>query len=213
MVVDANVGYNKANTRVQEAITYQADLRQSPPQAVLTLVYTHTSTVNYPCRPEIRYDMVYEQMMDRCYWDYLQVFVPRGTQLLDATRIPVPGKALLSGEDESGEVTIRATDEGPWLSLEVLGLLPPSVTQTRRFTWTLSADVVQWRGDEGGYSLRVHKQRGTLGHPLTVRVRLPAGSVLMGAMPQPAATEGEWMIYRMALDRDWAFRFHFRRQR
>jgi hypothetical protein len=51
---------------------------------------------------EVRYDPVYEQMMDRCYWDYLRVYVPQGSRLLDATRIPVPGEVLFSGEGESG---------------------------------------------------------------------------------------------------------------
>ncbi|MDY6878131.1 MAG: DUF4012 domain-containing protein, partial [Chloroflexota bacterium] len=128
MVVDANVGYNKASTRVQETISYQVDLHQSPPQATLTLVYTHTSSADYPCRPEIRYDPVYEQMTDRCYWDYLRIYIPQGSQLLDATRIPVPGEALFWGEDESGEVTVQPAEEGPWLTLAALGLLPPAVT-------------------------------------------------------------------------------------
>ncbi len=212
MVLDANMGYNKVNARMQEAITYQVDPRQSPPQAVLTLVYTHTSTVDCPCHPEARYGSTYEQMMDRCYWYYLQIYVPQGSHLLDATRIPVPGEALLSGEEEAGEVTVRAADEGPWLTLAVLGLLPTSATQTRLFTWTLPADVVQWQGDEGWYSLRVQKQPGTAGHPLTVRVRLPGESVLLDATPKPAAVKEGWVIYRAVLDRDRKFRLHFRRR-
>jgi hypothetical protein len=213
MVVDANVGYNRASARVREEITYQVDLRPSPPQASLTLVYTHTSSVDYPCIREVRYDPVYEQMMDRCYWDYLRVYVPQGSQLLDATRIPIPGEARFSGEGESGEIVIQPAEEGPWLMFAVLGLLPPSVAQARTFIWTLPADVVQWEADEGGYSLWVQKQPGTRGHPLTVRVRLPEGSALLDAAPEPSAVEGDWVIYRMLLDRDREFRLHFRRER
>ena len=51
--------------------------------------------------------------------------------------------------EESGEATARLAEEGPWLALTVLSLLPPAVTQTRHFTWTILADVVQWQGDEG----------------------------------------------------------------
>ena len=212
MVVDANVGYNKASARVQETISYQVDLHQSPPQAMLTLVYTHTSTVDRPCTPGSRYDPVYEQMMDRCYWDYLRVYVPQGSRLLDATRIPVPGEVLFSGEGESGEVAVQPAEEGPWLTFAVLGLLPPSATQTRFFTWTIPADVVQWQGDEGWYSLRVQKQPGTAGHPLSVRVRLPEGSVLLDATPGPSAVEGGWVIYQTTLERDREFLLHFRRE-
>lgn len=151
--------------------------------------------------------------MDRCYWDYLRVYVPQGSQLLDATRIPIPGEARFSGEGESGEIVIQPAEEGPWLMFAVLGLLPPSVAQARTFIWTLPADVVQWEADEGGYSLWVQKQPGTRGHPLTVRVRLPEGSALLDAAPEPSAVEGDWVIYRMLLDRDREFRLHFRRER
>ncbi len=212
MVLDSNMGYNKVNARVQESITYRIDPRQSPPQATLTLVDTHTGTVDVPCQHEPRYGTTYEDMMERCYWYYLQVYVPQGSRLLDATRIPVPGEALISGEEESGEVAIRAADEGPWLTFGVLGLLPPSATQTRLFTWTLPEDVVQWDNDEGWYSLRVQKQPGASAHPLTVRVRLPEESVLLDATPKPTAAEEGWVIYRTALDRDREFRLHFRRQ-
>jgi len=209
MVVDTNMGYNKTNARVQESIAYQVDLRQSPPQALLTLVYTHTSTVDYPCHMESRYGSGYEQMMDRCYWDYLRVYVPQGSRLLDATLIPVPGEALFSGEGTSGEVSVQPAEEGPWLSLGVLGLLPPSVIRTRSFTWTLPADVVQLKESAGWYHLRVQKQPGTQGHPLTVRVRLPEESVLLDPLPESAAVEGEWVVYRTVLDHDREFRIYF----
>ncbi|MCP4591365.1 MAG: hypothetical protein GY842_11510, partial [bacterium] len=61
------------------------------------------------------------------------------------------------------------------------------------------------------YSLRVQKQPGTTGHPLAVQIRLPEGSVLLDATPQPTVVAGEWLIYRMALDRDRDFTIHFRK--
>jgi hypothetical protein len=211
MVVDANVGYNKASARVQESIIYEVDLSQTPPQATATLVYTHTSTADYPCVPEARYDPVYEQMMNRCYWDYLRLFVPQGSQLQDATRISVPGQAIWSGEPESGEVTVRPAEEGPWLAFGVLNLLPPDTSQTRRFTWTLPSDVVQWGDGEGRYSLRVQKQPGTRGHPLTVRVRLPSGAQRLDVTPEPTSTGSGGIVYRTSLDRDRRFSIRFRR--
>ena len=49
---------------------------------------------------------------------------------------------------ESGEVIARPAVEGTWLTLAVLGVLPPAVTRTRLLTWTLPADMVQWQGDK-----------------------------------------------------------------
>lgn len=210
MVVDANVGYNKASARVQQAMTCEVDLSRWPPQVTLTLVYTHTGPAGYPCKPEVRYDPVYEQMMDRCLWDYVRIYVPQGARLLDATRIPVPGDALWSGETEPGDVTVRPAEEGPLLSLETLLLLPPGTTQTRSFTWELPEDVVAWQGDEGTYTLRVQKQPGTVGHPLRVRVYLGDGITLLSANPPPVAGDSS-LLFQMPLDRDREITVRFRR--
>jgi hypothetical protein len=94
----------------------------------------------------------------------------------------------------------------------VLGLLRPSLTQERVFTWTLPIDMVQWQEDEGQYSLRVQKQPGTLGHQLTVRVRLPEGGELIETAPKPATAQGEWITYRTTLNRDREFSLRFGRQ-
>ena len=213
MVLDTNVGYNKVNPGMQERISYQVDLEQSPPQATLTLVYTHTGTTDVPCEQTPQYGEVYEDMMERCYWDYVRVYIPQGSNLLDATRIPVAGDSLLSGEGYAGDVTVFEADEGPWLTLEVLGLIPPSATQTRSFTWTLPTDVVEWQGYEGWYSLRVQKQPGTSGHPLIIQVRLPEESVLVEAVPEPTTADEAKVVYRIALDQDREFKLRFRRQR
>lgn len=213
MVVDANVGYNKASARVRQAITYEVNLGRRPPQATLTLVYTHTGPAGYPCIPEARYDPVYEQMMDRCLWDYLRIYVPQGSRLIDATRIPVPGEALWSGEAESGEVTVRRAEEGPFLSLETLLLLPPGTVQTRSFTWELPENSVAWHGDEGTYALRVQKQPGTVGHPLQVRIHVGDGHTLLAAEPPPSAVEGSVLIFETRLDRDREIALRFRRER
>jgi hypothetical protein len=212
MVLDTNMGYNKTNRRVKETITYQVDLRPPAPPVTLTLVYTHTSTANYPCRQDLEYEPDYERLMNLCYWDYIRVYIPQGSHLQNATRIPVPGESLLTGQGTTGEVDVWQAEEGPWTTLGVLGVLPPATSQKRYFFWTLPQDVVQWEGDEGGYSLRVQKQPGTIGHPLTVQVRLPEESVLVDAAPQPTAATGEWVIYQTTLERDREFSLHFKRQ-
>jgi len=48
---------------------------------------------------------------------------------------------------------------------------------------------------------------------LSIRVRLPEGSALLDATPEPLAVEGRRVIYRTVLDHDGEFRFHFRRGR
>ncbi len=213
MVVDANLGYNKASARVRQSIAYEVSLADSPPIATLTLAYTHTAPAGYPCKPEVRYDPIYEKMMDRCYWDYIRVYVPRGSKLQDATRMPIPAGSLWHGEGESGEVTVRDAEEGPWTVMAVMSLLPPSASQTRRLTYTLPSEILAWEGEEGIYRLRVQKQPGTTGHPLRVKIRLPAGSELIEARPEPSALEGNAVLFIADLRKDREFFLRFRRQK
>ena len=213
MVVDANVGYNKVNARVKQSITYEVDLALSPPQATLTLIYTHTAPAGYPCRPEVRYDPAYEKMMERCYWDYIRVYTPSGSRLLDATRIPIPAESLWHRKSEPGYVASYQAEEGPWTVLAVLGLIPPSQTQTRSFSYVLPPQVLTWDGEKGLYHLRVQKQPGTLGHPLTIKIHLPSGSELLEVTPEPSAVEGETVLFNMALKEDREISLSFRRQK
>jgi hypothetical protein len=211
MVTDANLGFNKASAKVQVTLAHQVDLSQSPFRSQLELVYTHASEVNTPCRQQAHYSPTYEQMMDRCYWDYLQVYVPQGSQLLGATRIPIPGTELLSGKDEPGEVTVQQAEGASWLSMGLMSVLAPSVTQSRFITWTLPAGVVRWQGNEGWYTLRVQKQPGTRGHPLAIQIRFPTGGSLLDATPGAQVLADHWVAYQTTLDRDCVFQLHWKR--
>jgi len=211
-VIDANLGYNKANARLDQRAAYHVDLRQVPAQATLTLTYTHTSGARVDCLPESRYAPTYEGMTERCYWGYLRIYVPRRSQLLEATAIPLSGEVLWSGEAESGAFTVRAVEEAPALSWEALAVVAPGTTQTRRITWALPPDVVHWDGQEGTYTLRVQKQPGKAPHPLTVRVQLPQGSVLIDASPPPSSASPDWVTFDAVLDRDLTFHLDFRRE-
>lgn len=211
-ITDANLGYNKANARVNQVAAYTVDLAAVQPTASLVLTYTHTTVNDYPCRPEVRLDRTYEQMMDRCYWDYLRVYVPQGSQLRDATRLPVPASATWDKTGDSGEVAVRPVPEGPWLSLEVLAVLPPATTQTRSFTWTLPSGVVQVKGDEGSYTLHLIKQPSAAAYPVTLRVRLPEGAVLLDATHTSGLSgTGGWHVVRLNLDRDQVFGVRWRK--
>lgn len=200
MIVDANLGYNKVNARIRQAATYAVDLRTQPPRGELTLVYTHTVAAHVACVPEARYDPLYEQMMNRCYWNYLRVFTPASTQLIEATRLPLPASALWRKTPDSGEVLARA--EGAWRAFEAAMILPTAQTQTRRYAWTLAPDVLRWHANLGEYRLEWRKQPGASAYPVTVTVRLPLGCVLRDTEPRPTTFEDGAPVFRFALDRD-----------
>jgi hypothetical protein len=213
MVVDANLGYNKASAKVEQKSLYEVDLRQSPPRATVTLTYTHTSSADVACRPEARYAATYEGMTDRCYWDYVRVLVPEASQIVNATHIPVPGEMLWNGRGYSGDVMVSAVDGAPCMSWGAMSVMAPGDVETRKFTWTLPPDVVAWDGARGRYILKVQKQPGKRAHALTVRVRLPQGATPVDAAPSSASVGDGEVVYRAVLDRDLTFELEFRRGR
>lgn len=210
MIVDANLGYNKVNARIRQSATYNIDLNVQPPRGELTLVYTHTVSANVPCVPETRYDPIYEQMMNRCYWNYLRVFVPASTRLDDATHIPIPANVLWHKKPDAGDVITR--DEGAWRAFETTMLLPTAQSQTRRYAWTLAPEVLQWHANVATYRFEWHKQAGASAYPVTVNVRLPLGCVLRDATPRPSAFEDGTVVFRFALDRDQTIQVHCERR-
>ncbi len=212
MVVDANLGYNKVSARVQSSVAYQMDLSASPPKAELDLVYTHTVAANYPCRPEARYDAVYTQMMERCYWNYLRVLVPANSQLDQATQVPLAASAVWSRESEAGAVVARVERDVNVRSLAAMMILPTGATQARKFALTASPDVLKWQGAEGRYALRFQKQAGTPDYPLQIQVRLPNATTLLEAMPAPVSVNRDVVVWRMRVERDQDFRLRFKRQ-
>ena len=211
-VVDASLGYNKASAKVRQDIRYQVDLRRTPPQASLTLIYTHTSGAEVACHPEAQYAATYEGMMDRCYWNYLRVYRPAGCELEESDHIRIPGEALWSGRPDPGVFRQHAVEEAPCLVWGVMSLIPPGTSQTRQMVWTLPPDVVHWQGDEGRYTLRIQKQPGKPIHPLTVRVLLPEDAALVHGETEPPAVGDVEVMYRTDLDQDLTFDLHFRRR-
>ncbi|GAB4410819.1 MAG: hypothetical protein Kow00123_24490 [Anaerolineales bacterium] len=156
-VVDSNVGFNKVNPMIQQAITYTVNLDDAT--ATLRIRYAHGSQARLDvCVHESRYGDTYQDMMDRCYWDYVRVFVPAGAELLSREGL------------EDGDLAESEAGLAVWDGLLVL---KPGEAQEVVFRYRLPASVV---GGET-YRLHVQKQPGTWGIPLRVVVRGAGGAV------------------------------------
>ena len=85
-VIDSNVGYNKVNAVVQPALRYSVAQQDDGLVATLVISYTHTAPAGVEpiCDRSPRYGDSYDEMTRRCYWDYLRVYVPGGSELLAA---------------------------------------------------------------------------------------------------------------------------------
>jgi len=151
-VVDSNVGFNKVNPLIEQDILYTVHLDGTSPTAELRIRYTHRSQVRLDeCVHESRYGETYQDMMDRCYWDYLRIFVPSGAELISRDGL------------EDGDLAEPEKGRAVWDGLMVL---KPGETHEVAFRYRLPAQVRV--GD--AYYLYVQKQSGTWGVPLTVVV-------------------------------------------
>jgi len=91
-VVDTNVGFNKANAAVVEEMAYRVEPVNDGLEATLTLTYTHTAPAGAEpiCDRTPRYGDSYDALINRCYWDYLRVYAPAGSELVAAEGLTRP---------------------------------------------------------------------------------------------------------------------------
>lgn len=201
MTVDTNLGFNKVNPLITERLTYTVDLRdQTEPRATLTLVHQHTGArTGKPCRHGSRYDLTYEQMMQRCYWDYLRVYVPQGSQLKEATSHLVPGELLLTGHDRPGQADVLPDQAGKSVFATFFVLGRGERTKTK-FSYDLPPYVVGQAENAWHYRLYVQKQGGTRARAVRVVLHLPSEAEAVS--PIPTQREGNRLVYQLNLQAD-----------
>jgi hypothetical protein len=174
LVVDTNVGFNKVDPNVQRSIDYQVDLAdQDAPHARLTLTYHNRSSrpVEF-CVQEACYGDDYADMMDRCYWNYVRVYVPAGSVLLTSPDLPLPAGSLWAREGDAslqGDVS-AAPAVGDWTVLTAFFDLPPGAERTLTFEYRLPQSVLERTSEQVGYCLHVRKQPGTIAVPFCLEV-------------------------------------------
>ncbi|RME05992.1 MAG: DUF4012 domain-containing protein [Anaerolineae bacterium] len=204
MVVDSNLGFNKADAAVEKAVKYHVDLSEpAVPRAEVVVAHHNPSRGDEPCRHAAYDTGDYQALIDRCYWDYLRVYTLADAELLDATPHAVPGEWMLSGKDIPARVdrldNEGIVDENP-PGLQAWGtwlVVPLGESLETRFEFALPADVIR-RDEATGmwrYTLRVKKQPGTVANPLALQVRLPPEAALLNAAPEGGIFEdGLWIL-------------------
>jgi hypothetical protein len=189
LVVDSNVGFNKVDPNVERSIHYQVDLSaEEGPQARVTLTYhNHSARTVEACIQEARYGDVYADMMDRCYWDYVRVYVPAGSQLLEEPGLPLPAGSLLARSNDAlpqHSLSSPTLTGGDWTAWAAFFDLAPGAERTLTFDYQLPTCVLEHRSDSLiRYRLRIQKQPGTEAVPLRVEITLPPGAELVWVTP------------------------------
>jgi hypothetical protein len=218
LIVDSNVGFNKVDPNVDRSVGYRVDLTGGGvPTARLTLGYQHLSSRPVgACVQEARYGDTYAAMMERCYWNYVRVYVPGGSHLLAEPDLPLPAGSLLA---KSGDAFLAPpirpvlTDDR-WAVWTAFFDLPTLGNVTLAFDYELPASVLD-QGVDGltRYHLSVQKQPGTEAVPLKVEIALPPGAELLDAAPAGLLSrQGAELVASTDLRIDREFEIVFRRE-
>ncbi|MCB8941448.1 MAG: DUF4012 domain-containing protein [Ardenticatenaceae bacterium] len=192
LALDTNVGFSKTNMHMQRTIHYQVAINADHTAlATLTLAHTHTNppTAGEGCVQEISYDNAptYQEIADRCYFNFLRVYSSPGATLRHATQHSIPAGILLGGAAWAKPAT--ATQEfANFVTFSNFMMVPRGESLTTQFVYDLPATVVQQQDGRTIYQLWLRKQAGTPDEPYTVEVQLPAGSTAVRATASSAAT-------------------------
>ncbi|TAH50490.1 MAG: DUF4012 domain-containing protein [Chloroflexota bacterium] len=161
-VVDSNVGFNKVNARVTREIFYDVNLGEN--KATVEIVYKNPSrAAEGECDLLKQHkDTTYASMEQSCYWNYVRVLAPRGSQFVLAKGVSDAGVA-----DDMEAVT----------AFGGYAIIPRNTTRTVKFDYALPARLIH----NNTYSLKLQQQAGAPATPLTVRVKIPDDYSVRGA--------------------------------
>ena len=211
MVVDTNVGYNKANVVVESAISYKVELHDDGTgTAELSIAYTHTGRESSePCEQIIPYTegITYDALVNHCYWNYSRIYVPGPIvpiKLVDHQLQPEM-LAVGRGWHEQGEIVIQ--DGAAQTIIADAFVLPQGEQINSDYTYKLP--VVVSRDDINTYRLEVKKQPGIKPQPITVRIIIPEGASIVKSSPE-ATIDGRQVVFDQQLITDLSFEVSYR---
>lgn len=191
--VDTNVGFNKVNGIVRKSLDYSVNIDVSGlARARLNITYNNPSTRDIPCdHDDLSYDPTYELMMNRCYWNYLRVYIPSG--------------ATLVADQNGGDLEFAGVEGGKDVWATYL-IVPPRDKPQLALGYYLPRPVLQKVSDGWEYRLTVQKQSGTDAFPLRVTVTAPAGMQIVSASPSAKSMTSNTVRFETTLLTDREFR-------
>lgn len=218
LVVDTNMGFNKANASVRPSLDYRVLISaDGTAQATLTARHVNPEGGEVLCDPQPHYvNVVYEDLIERCYWDYVRVYAPAGSQLFATTAHPVSANTMVTHRKHSGAGEILPEEHGKAIFGSFFVLPRGEETETR-FVYQLPPATLERREEGYYYRLLVQKQAGTDAVPLRVELALPPGSVVQWVEPSQDARHGQvghnldsdTLIFEGTLEKDRVFEILF----
>lgn len=215
LVTDTNMGFNKVNASVERSLDYKVHLSEEKGgRATLTIEYSYNSEPSgkscLPFAAVYSTDIRYGDLIEDCYWNYVRVHAPAGSELVDASRHPIPGEALLAGEDWDGQATASSDPATGLAEFSNFVLVPHGGRATVTFTYNLPATVIHSVDGTDTYYLAVNKQAGLDAQHLTVTVELPPGRRLLGSAPSPTSIEDSTISFEAVQRTDHSFSIEYK---
>lgn len=184
MVVQSNVGFNKANAAVDTRITLAVDLTQ-PSAAVntLTVVQTNKSPGTRSCVQLGGHGEEYRYPIYFCYYNYMRVYVPAGAQLKNSTPHQIPAGWMLMGKSVPAKVDLLDEEIEGIQGYGTLVVVPGNQTLETQFSYQLPPTLFQVDPQTRHtiYALKIQKQSGTDAIPVMIQIRLPQGASVISS--------------------------------
>lgn len=204
MVVDSNIGFNKTNAAVKGSLTYDVDLTDlSSPASTLVVFEENESSATRSCIQYGGLDLGDKYPIYYCYYNYMRVYLPAGTQLTDATPHHIPADWMALKQSVPAQVDTLEEEIAGVQAFGTLVVVPGGQAENTRFQFALPPGVVQQKAGSNSYtySLKVQKQPGTQAVPITIRIHLPA-SARVTSLPAGVIQQGSDLLLDTSLRMD-----------
>ncbi|MCP5098023.1 MAG: DUF4012 domain-containing protein [Chloroflexi bacterium] len=206
MLVDTNLGFNKVNLYVTREMEYHIMLdEQGGGLATLKTIYTHAGnkTVESCVQQVPTYEApTYLAVADACFWNFLRLYTPKGSQLIDATRYTIPADATFRVEswDQPAYTTPELTD---WTTFANFMFIEQNSSHQTEMSYSLPSTIVTTLTDgRQQYHLHIAKQAGTLSYPVKIIITLPQNAELIMSSHDQTVVEDNQIIIDLSLRTD-----------
>lgn len=152
-LVDSNLGFNKVDAVIERSLDYQLSWPDGPgSRGMARVAVTYRHPIDLPeheCLLSPRYGDSYDELAERCYFNYVRLYAPVGSELLRIDGVQQDSVSSRRGEART----------------QVFGgyfVMKPGTTRTVTFVYRLPERI-----QKSGYRLVIQRQSGT--NPLPLR--------------------------------------------
>lgn len=184
MLVDSNVGFNKVDGSVTRQAAYDLTIESlNSLRASVTITYTNLSPkAEAYCVHLPNYQFTYIDLQQGCYWNYVRLLVPAGSELLRSIGV--------------ADVTAQAGDK-EYTEFAGYFIVPHGETHVVQFDYRLPATIPM----TPSYHLTLQRQPGAPVMPVRIQIHPPAG-LNVRAYPRPDRLFGESAIFELIWNTD-----------